>query len=86
MSQQYWTLERARQVAAYLIELREAGVESRAAINSLSQGIPQDARMIQEHPETWQWLEARHWITFVVTNSPNQKWITITSVESATVK
>jgi hypothetical protein len=78
MNQGYWTVERVRKVTADLVELREAGTDLRAAINLLHQGIPEDAYKIQEEPETWQWLEARHWITFVVNRTPNRRWIVVT--------
>ena len=84
MSREYWTVERVRKVTNYLVELREAGTNIRAAVKSLQQGIPADAYQIQEDPETWQWLEAQHWITFVVTRTPNRRWIVVTVLESAT--
>ncbi len=83
MSEAYWAVERERTVTAYLIGLRGAGENVRAAVNSLHRGIPADAQRVQEHPETWRWLEARHWITFVVDRS--KQWIYVTVVESATV-
>ncbi len=82
MSQNYWLVERVRTVAAYLIELREAGTDLRAAIKKLQQGIPEDAYQTQEEPETWQWIEARHWITFVVDRTPNRRRIIVTVVAS----
>lgn len=61
-----WILVRDSEVVTYLYNLRESGTELRQAINSLSNGIPEGARKIQDAPETWEWPEARHWITFVV--------------------
>ncbi|MFN8486647.1 MAG: hypothetical protein U0350_03585 [Caldilineaceae bacterium] len=81
----YWTVRRARHVVAYLISLREAGEDLRLAINSLHLGPPEDAHKLQDDPETWEWLEARHWITFVVADR-NQKWLYVTDVESVTVE
>jgi len=86
MSRTYWTVERVRKVTAYLVELRETGTDLRAAVKSLQEGIPADAYKIQEEPESWQWLEARHWITFVVDRTPNRRRIIVTVVESATVE
>lgn len=83
MNEEYWTLGREYGVTAYLIGLREAGVEVRAAVSSLQRGIPEDADKVQDEPETWRWLEARHWIVFTVDRS--RKWIKVTLVESATV-
>ncbi len=79
-----WTLEYAQSVARYLIDLRESGADVRKAIRSLAQGIPEEAQQIQEQPETWKWLEARHWITFIVDHS--RHWIYISHVESATIE
>jgi hypothetical protein len=84
MSQPYWAVERKRSVVQYLISLREAGREIRAAINSLHMGIPEDAHKIQDNPETWEWLEARHWITLLV--EQDRRWIYVTDVESATIE
>jgi hypothetical protein len=78
-----WTLEYDSDVTRYLYTLRETGNNVRKAIRSLSQGIPSDARRIQDDPETWEWLEARHWITFVVDQA--RKWIYISDVSSATI-
>jgi len=44
MTQPYWTVERDRDVTTYLIGLREAGVDIRAAVNQLHRGIPPDAK------------------------------------------
>jgi hypothetical protein len=82
MSRDKWTVARVRKVTTYLVELRESGTDIRAAIRSLQQGIPADAYLIQEDPETYQWLEARHWITFVADRA--RRWIYVTVVESAT--
>lgn len=83
---EYWTVERDREVVQYLVGLREIGAELRQAINSLHAGIPEDAYKIQDNPETWRWLEARHWITFIVDRSHNRRWLVVTTVLSATVK
>ena len=83
MTAPYWTVERKRSVVVYFIQLREAGADLRSAINTLSAGIPADAYKIKDYPETWQWLEARHWITFVVDHEKH--WLSVTLVESATV-
>lgn len=79
-----WTVERVQAVVAYLIALREAGVEVRAAVNRLTHGIPSDAYQISDTPETWQWIEARHWITFTVDR--NRRWIIVTVVQSTTLE
>lgn len=85
MSQEaYWMVLRLPEVTAYTIELRDAGAALRAAINSLHTGVPQAAYKTQDAPETWEWLEARHWLTFVVDRTPNRKRIIVTVVESAT--
>lgn len=81
---EYWVVTRLPEITAYTIELREAGTELRAAINALHKGIPQDAYKTAEEPETWEWLEARYWITFIVDRTPNRKRIIVTVVESAT--
>jgi hypothetical protein len=86
MNQGYWTVERARHVTAYLIGLRESGAALRAAINALHAGVPENAYQVTDEPEMWEWLEARHWITFVVSRTPNRRTITVTHVESATVE
>jgi hypothetical protein len=85
MSHEYWTVERARDVTAYLIRLRESGEVLRAAINALHAGIPEAAYQVEDDPEIWEWLEARHWITFVVDRTLNRRRIIVTNVESATV-
>jgi hypothetical protein len=85
MNASYWMIQRARSVVAYLIALREHGEELRQAIQSLQQGIPPDAHKIQDEPETWEWLEARHWIIFVIVDH-NLRWLAVTDVESATVE
>jgi hypothetical protein len=43
-------------------------------------GIPDDARQLREAPEIWEWLEARHWITFIVDR--DIKRIHVTDVET----
>lgn len=73
-----WTLEYDSEVAQYLVNLRESGAEITNAIKSLQKGIPDDARKVQEHPETWEWMDSRHWITFEVHSS--NKWIYIADV------
>ncbi len=79
-----WTLEIDRQVAGYLYLLREEGHELRNALHSLSANpFPHDAQIIQDEPETWEWLEARHWILYVVDRPKH--WICVTVIESATV-
>lgn len=80
----YWTVERCLSVVHHLIGLREAGADLRRAIESLHQGVPEDARKLQDDPETWEWLEARYWITFVADR--NRRWILVTDLESATVE
>ena len=85
MTPTYWTVRRARHVVAYLIELREQGAELRQAVHSLHLGIPEDAHKVADEPETWEWLEARHWITFVIADR-NQRWLYVTDVESATIE
>lgn len=80
----YWTVERRRSVVHHLIHLREEGVDLRRAIESLHHGVPEDARMLQDAPETWEWLEARHWITFVVDR--DRRWILVTDIESAAIE
>lgn len=80
-----WTLIRFRDVVSYLYSLRDAGSELRAAIQSLEHGIPEDAEKIQEEPELpetselWEWLQAYHWITFIVDHEARD--ITIIGVE-----
>lgn len=73
-----WTLEYDQEVVQYLVGLRESGSEIRRAVTSLQKGIPDEARKIQDSPETWEWLEARHWITFEVDAA--KKWIYIADV------
>jgi hypothetical protein len=51
----------------------------------LQQGIPPDAHKLQDDPEPWEWLEARHWITFVVVER-NLQWLYVIDVESATIE
>lgn len=85
MMKPYWTVYRARHVVAYLAVLRTEGEELRRVIHMLQSGIPDDARKLQETPETWEWLEARHWITFVVVDRSKQ-WLYVTDVESATIQ
>ena len=58
-----WTVIRDRDVLQYLYA---STPELRAAVWSLSKGVPPDARKVQDVPETWEWAEARHWITFIV--------------------
>ena len=73
-----WSLEYDREVVQYLVSLRESGSEIRKAIKSLQHGIPDDARKVQDVPETWEWPEARHWITIKVDRE--RKWIYIADV------
>lgn len=73
-----WSLEYDREVVQYLVSLRESGVEIRRAIRELQNGIPDDARQIQDIPEIWEWPEARHWITFQA--DIGKRWIYITDV------
>jgi len=79
-----WTLEYDSEVIAHLYLLREDGVAIRQAVRSLAKGIPAEARQIQDDPETWEWLEARHWITFVIDRG--KQWIYVSGVESATIE
>ncbi|MEM7129352.1 MAG: hypothetical protein AAF702_23675 [Chloroflexota bacterium] len=73
-----WTLEYDKEVVQYLIGLRESGGEIRKVIKSLQNSFPEDAQKIQDIPETWEWLEARHWITFEIDRA--KKWIYIADV------
>ena len=75
-----WTLIRHPDVVKYLYELRESGSDLRGAIKSLGDGIPEDARNLVESPETWEWPEAKHWITFIVDRE--RMTITISEVSS----
>lgn len=84
MKPEVWTVFRHRNVTEYLVALREAGEEIRAAVKSLQHGIPSEAWKKQEHPETWEWIEARHYITFVVLDH-EKRWIGVTEVEAITV-
>jgi len=86
MSTGDWVVARSSVATAYLVGLREEGRALRQAIHSLQRGIPEDAYQIQEEPETWEWLEARHWITFIVDRIPNRRTIQIIYIESATVE
>jgi hypothetical protein len=83
-SEHRWTLEYDSDVTSYFYLLRELGTGLRAAVKSLASSFPADAHKIQEDPETWEWLEARHWITFVVDR--DKHWIYVTNIESATVE
>ena len=82
-----WTIFRRRAVNEYLIALHEAGEEIRAAVESLQYGIPADAYKVQgspETPETWEWIEARHYNTFVILDY-EKRWLGVTEIESITV-
>jgi hypothetical protein len=84
MNRPYWTIFRHQEVNRYLISLREAGEEIRAAVRSLENGIPADAWKKGENPETWEWIEARHYITFVILDD-EKRWLGVTAVEPITV-
>jgi hypothetical protein len=81
IGQALWTVFPHCTVVSYLYTATD---ELRAAVKSLQHGIPAGAYKLQDHPETWEWIEARHYITFVIIDRDKRR-IGVTEIESTTV-
>jgi hypothetical protein len=81
-----WDVRKHPTVIAYVNRV-DAPSELNAAIARLFAGIPDDAKHLYTRSdaiEVWEWLEARHWITFTVDRTVNRQTIRVVEIESAT--
>ena len=81
MSDVYWTIIRHRIVTEYLIptdtELRIMRRSLRQAIQSLQNGIPEDAELINEVTQAYRWQAENHHIRFTADSYRRLIYVTI---------